>query len=223
MLDGALIGSDVAAPGVFHLGKAAGREILISARAVDAASNKVQSSYRSLSVGSLVRINFQPEDVAIPTGHLMDYRQGFKKHANGKSYGWSEADDFEEVALIPGSNAQRTDTSAHLGEETWEIAVQNGTYEVSVTIGAIGSAKNDQSLIIEGAIVDGSAQQDFIDATITVEVLDGRLSVRAAPECEQARICSLSLKPALIQHAIAKSHYNEIMRFGLGIICSVLW
>ena len=173
---------------------------MLTARATDGNGNTVASPYHRLRIGSTIRFNFQPKDETIPTSHLMDYRQGYGKQDNGKTYGWSEVDDFEEVSIDYATTDTRLATWANLGEETWEMALRNGIYDVELTLGPARKQSDDLSVIIEGAIIDGTptgrGKQTSYTTTTTIEVMDGRLSLRAAEDVEQARISSIAIKPS---------------------------
>ena len=91
-------------------------------------------------LAEIIKINFQPPDMAVPEGFLKDSGGLYSLHANGYSYGWSC--DLETLGDYRDRNSMGTvesslvipDRSQNCETENWKIAVPNGDYVV--TIGA---------------------------------------------------------------------------------------
>ena len=91
-------------------------------------------------LADIIKINFQPPDMAVPDGFLKDSGGLYGLHTNGYSYGWSC--DLEALGDYRDRNSMGTvesslvipDRSQNCDTEDWKIAVPNGDYVV--TIGA---------------------------------------------------------------------------------------
>ena len=158
-------------------------------------------------------INFQTETAPVPEGHLRDFGQGYGERAGadqgtGLSYGWVEQNNQGQPTNLVGngrdrnSNSdQRLDTLMHMqlppssqgGVEkfgAWEMAVPDGSYEVTVAVGDPnnGTAAESHTINVEGvnavdgfpksAAANGSADRHKT-ATVTASVTDGKLTVDA--------------------------------------------
>lgn len=158
------------------------------------------------AAGFSVKINFQPQSTVIPAGYLRDSGEGYAVRTGANQgggtlqYGW----------VVPGSSTplnitnqtrergrnlldQRLDTLIHMqasgAQGVWEIAVANGTYDVTVAVGdAQTSTSNDQhSIRIEGVnvvnwfVAMGNSGTFTRHATIaaSVSVSDGKLTIDA--------------------------------------------
>jgi len=139
-----------------------------------------------------VKINFQNSTSEGFPGYLPDNGLAFADRGNGFSYGWNKDNSANarnrnqtDKALAPD---ERYDTFNHMqkpgGPWIWEIAVPNGTYEVSI----VGGESNnfDQTIRIKAEdvlVVNGvpcTTTERFRDGKAKVKVEDGRLSVSAS-------------------------------------------
>lgn len=138
--------------------------------------------------GSDLKINFQLAGAAVPVGYLPDVGQVFGDRGNGFQYGWSS--NHTDVSRDRNANPdQRLDTviQFHQGQ-TWEIALPNGIYQVTVAIGDAGFSTT-QSLYAEGAAwweSEATAANDFRLQTQIVHVRDGRLTLDQGTAGEKA-------------------------------------
>src|SRR5688572_30804688 len=104
---------------------------------------------RLLLAGDTYLINFQPETAPVPTRYAVDFGALFGPRSNSWSYGWSTnhtllARDRELEA------DQRLDTLIHFHQgASWELALPNGLYEVTASIGDPQHSSN-HTLIVEG-------------------------------------------------------------------------
>ncbi len=90
---------------------------------------------RLLLAGDTWLVNFQPVEAPIPTRYLADTGLVFGARGGGLSYGWSSShtDVSRDRNIHPD---QRLDTLIHFHQgQTWEFALPNGLYEVTVSIG----------------------------------------------------------------------------------------
>jgi hypothetical protein len=138
--------------------------------------------------GSQVDINYQTAAAAVPAGYLVDSGQTFANRGNGYSYGWSA--NHTDVVRDREINAdQRLDTLSqfHAGQ-TWEIALPNGVYAVTMSIGDPGFSST-HTLNVEGVSFWNSellAANEFRQRTMLVTVADGRLTLDPGSAAEKA-------------------------------------
>lgn len=142
-----------------------------------------------------VRVDFAPPGTDVPEGYVLDDGTVFAEREGGLRYGW-DADvsaDMRRRGLVEDT---RYDTFAHLsksGDRTWEIEVPEGTYEVRLALGDPEHTDQVNSLDVEGVVV-ADAEQDHFDApSVTVEVTDGRLTIRPAATAANAKLSFLQL------------------------------
>ena len=137
-----------------------------------------------------IQINFQPGGIEPPEGYLADTGAVFNDRGNGYSYGW-EWDNSDNARIRSTEDDLTYKTLNHLQKEstdqTWEIALENGTYKVSLVSGdplyfdSYHSIKVENKNILQGQPTAGNP---FISATDTVAVTDGRLTL--APDSNSA-------------------------------------
>lgn len=165
--------------------------------------------------GEAIRVNFQSESAPVPTGHVRDFGQAYGPRSladqGGLTYGWINA-----TTLAPESRTtngrdrdlnsdQRLDTLMHMQYQqvgapnctanncstgTWEMALGEGTYQVTVALGDAASNADPEAhqvrvegvpLLAEPLVPNGPAGSAGHHATGTqvVEVTDGELTVDA--------------------------------------------
>lgn len=134
---------------------------------------------RCLMAGDTYLINFQLADRPVPNRYSPDTGEIFGPRAGGLSYGWSS--DHTDVSRDREQLAdQRFDTLIHFHQgQTWELALANGRYDVTV---AIGDAVNpsDHTLNVEGVNFWNGlplAGGEFRTMTRQIDVSDGRLTL----------------------------------------------
>jgi hypothetical protein len=126
-----------------------------------------------------VKISFRPAAEAPPPGYLVDDGSPYGPRRGGHSYGWSA--DHRDVVRKRGMNKDaKLDTLCHFhAGARWEIAVPNGTYDVTVCIGD-AQHPSKHTLNVEGnnfwKTIDLAAGK-FLTSTKTVGVRDGRLTL----------------------------------------------
>lgn len=150
---------------------------------------------------TVIRVNFQSPEAPVPEGFLADFGEPYGPRTGpgqgrGLTYGWVHEGTTEPVNVIGQGRDrdviedQRVDTLIHmegwdpaLGKTVpaaWEIAVPNGRYAVSVSVG--DQTRNSTNTInVEGltAIKDfrGTPTEDHQENTVDVTVADGRLTI----------------------------------------------
>ncbi|MEO6095342.1 MAG: Ig-like domain-containing protein [Fibrobacteria bacterium] len=145
-----------------------------------------------------LKINFQDSPPTPPAGYLKDYGQGYglRTSANqgtGLSYGWVAPGTATPATLTALGRSRTTPsdrrlaTFMHMQQSpagSWEIAVPNGYYTVTVSMGDATTLDSRHRLAIEGqpAITDfvPTTVNRFFTAAQVVQVADGRLTLNAA-------------------------------------------
>jgi len=187
------LGEDTTAPYSLAWNSPAAGNYVLTAKATDNSGLSTTSAPIALSVVTTVSasINFQAPTTAVPSGYLADSGNLFADRGNGLSYGWN-VNHTDETRDRGGSTDPRLASliQMHSGG-TWEIAVPNGAYNVTVSVGDGGFASS-YTLNVEGVNYwtnQSLAAAQFASLTKTVMVSDGRLTINqgAAPE-ESTRI-----------------------------------
>ena len=156
----------------------------------------------------IIAINFQDGAAPKAQGYLVDNFQGFGDRGNGQSYGWvteASATDADGTTATPidGSaypaiaiNERNTagldarlqgyahfDLGSYPARTAWELALEDGWYEVTVSVGDTGGP-NDSSnrLFVEGDLVTSWVPTDDFKSqlvTTVAQVTDGYLTLSA--------------------------------------------
>ena len=148
----------------------------------------------TVPVSQSVNINFQTIAASVPAGYTAD--TGLPYDATRK-FGWIDPETKQPVNLQANmrlrsgigdarqlSLVQMQATTNGQVPGTWEYAVANGQYLVTVSAGDVGYYDSNNQINIEGlpAIADFShtATVKYRTATATVSVTDGKLTVDAS-------------------------------------------
>jgi hypothetical protein len=141
------------------------------------------------------RISFCPAKSMPPEGHLADNGQAFGLRDNGLIYGWNV--DNSEFVRDRGESKYKKDKPAKTQDRRydflaymdsdkmkspvfWEMAAPNGSYSVRVVAGDSTRYDSIFGISVEGVTaIDGipDAQRRWLEATVRVNVVDGRLTV----------------------------------------------
>jgi hypothetical protein len=148
------------------------------------------------------QFNFQPSDVAAPSGFTVDSGLAF---SSTRGFGWVRQDSLSSSTHVPldiSSNTRkrnavadpRLDSIIHMqfpagkpgGNPTpaaWEAVVPNGSYDVQVGVGDPGYYDSKHTIHIEGQVAISnfvpSTSVPFKTITKTVNVADGLLTIDA--------------------------------------------
>lgn len=142
---------------------------------------------------STVKVNFQTTHSQTPDGFIADTGDVYGKRENGFTYGWSRDNtaNARDYSLIEPDLKRATLTQIGAGY-IWEIAVPNGTYEVTVSIGDIQYPDQikgkllltaEDVVLFENEQVSGVWQhvkppgQTYVSNTVVAEVTDGKLTL----------------------------------------------
>lgn len=145
--------------------------------------------------GAPINISFQPASFPLQSGFKGDFGQVFGARGNGYSYGWNVDHTGRTFAYspLPGYEsiwgAQWSLIKMIPGSSTsWEIALPNGSYDVSILAAGYQCQGQLQQIAAEGVlVVNGTAGWDYdtyVGGTQTVTVNDGRLTVTNGPTAE---------------------------------------
>ncbi len=148
------------------------------------------------------RINFQLGSAVVPAGYLEDDGSAYAAR-NGLTYGWN-ADNTAAARERnnPASPDKRYDTTILMqkaGNKRWEMAVPDGTYQVHLVAGDANYFDSTYDITAEGhTILSGvpSTSNRWIEATVSVTVSDGRLTIDNGPTGVNNRICFVDITAA---------------------------
>ena len=150
-----------------------------------------------------LNVNFQPSSAAVPGGYVADTGATYGSRGNGFTYGWDQSvSTFTRDRNSSAAADQRYDTLVHtplFGTRTWELAVPNGSYNVRIVAGDPSYTDSTIRLAAEGVVVaDGalSSSRHFIDATKTINVSDGKLTISNASGAVNNKICFIEVTAA---------------------------
>lgn len=158
-------------------------------------------SMTSAQFGGTLQINFQPAAAPVPFGYTADTGNPYGARANGLTYGWVAVGGGAPVNMTAETRdrnragiPQQLDTIIHMQRFTtvgtptygwWEIAVPEGNYYVTVSVGDGPSNPNgyDSTHVVQAEGVTlisgfvGNAGQEYAQGSGLVAVSDGRLTI----------------------------------------------
>jgi hypothetical protein len=153
--------------------------------------------FSQVSTGFSAKVNFQPASAPVPAGYVADGGLVYANRGNGYTYGWN-ADNTAAARdrNAPNSPDQRYDTLNHLQKSpnsnaVWEIAVANGTYRVRVVAGDASHFDSVFKMNVEGVLAlnaTPTSSTPWVEATVTVTVTDGRLTIGNASGASNNKI-----------------------------------
>jgi len=150
-------------------------------------------SFTTAAAGETIKINFQPSASAVPTGYEVDSGATYGSRGNGLSYGWDTTNG--ETRDRGADSDQRYDTLNHVNAYTWEIGLDNGTYDIWLVCGDPAYADSTNTLDIEGTTVTDPDGQDYFDEyNIQVSVNDGKLTIASATGA-YPKLCFIEITP----------------------------
>jgi len=206
--DGAIkVGEDTTAPYTFsYSGITEGTHTLF-ARAYDGVNNSADSAPATINVTELpglvrAKINFQTAADAVPAGYLADSGLPYAARGNGLTYGWSR-DNTADARDRDANADQRYDTLVHMQKDhgggdvtsAWSIALPNSTYSVHVVAGDTSNTDSIHAVTANGVTLTTGlpAGQNFYEATATVAVTNGLLTIAPAVGAANAKLCYVDI------------------------------
>ncbi len=147
-----------------------------------------------------MRINFQPASAPRPSGWSVDSGAVYADRG-GLTYGWNALNDSTRDRNDTRSADQVRDTLIHLQKPAnpnaqWEIAVANGTYQVTLVAGDAAFTDSRYAFDIEGSLAldaTTTSSERWVEASVTRTVSDGRLTVRNAGNARNNKLCSIEI------------------------------
>ncbi|MGD1920983.1 MAG: hypothetical protein ACFCAD_20160, partial [Pleurocapsa sp.] len=155
----------------------------------------------------IVKVNFSPEDSAVPNEFITDSGAGY---SSDRGYGWVSQSSLNSGNPTPidiSSNTRDRDSNSGFAADTlihlqypedlvspiaeisvktpsaWEHDIANGSYFVTVGVGDSDFTDSSHTINIEGesAISDFVPTEDllFTETTALVEVTDGKITIDA--------------------------------------------
>jgi hypothetical protein len=146
-----------------------------------------------------VKINFQPEEYAIPVGYFADYGGSFSARWNGLSYGWIAGQNlnFGLNSGEPGAWKTYRHFENAGNTNSWEIELPRGIYRIRLGLGGTvirgWAVETELKINVEGILVEDDDGVDLVDEHVleSVPVLDGQLTLTSV---EQSRICFIEIE-----------------------------
>jgi outer membrane protein assembly factor BamB len=150
-------------------------------------------------VATAMCVNFQPPG-AVPEGCVGDFGEPFGERPNGYAYGWSSPMKDAVRDRRRGPDRKLATQVFFMPGVKWSIAVENGTYTVTVSVGDAAYAMPDGTIYVNGVeLCKGISlgQESFKSFTKDVTVTDGRLTMwshqKAAP-ADRTRVNFIEFK-----------------------------
>jgi hypothetical protein len=135
------------------------------------------------------RFNFAPAGSAAIDGFVADVGRSFSAESG---HGWRES-------IVKNSRRRRALPEGHRDtflftrdSASWECAVENGRWTVTVCVGDAAYRQDGQRVSIEGvSAVDNvtTAAGSFLESTVMVEINDGRLTMDLGPQSPGQNTC----------------------------------
>jgi len=155
---------------------------------------RIETESGTESVSSFnIAINFQPDMAEIPLGYQKDSGGEFNTTAG---FGWTQPPASlgtrdRDNAVSPD---QAYDTLIHVQPEAvWELAVENGTYRITICMGDPSYPIGTPLVRAEGVtVISGqtlSTSNPWIEKSADIQVLDGHLSITFSGSTDPARLC----------------------------------
>jgi glucose/arabinose dehydrogenase len=156
------------------------------------------ATYRQAAFSAMV--NFQLGSAVVPTGYVEDDGAVFGARGGGLRYGW-DADNQAAARERnnPTSPDKRYDTTILMQKSAnrrWDIEVPNGTYQVKLVAGDANHNDSVFRITAEGALfLSGTptASNRWIEATGTVRVTDGRLTLDNGTGARNNKVCFVEI------------------------------
>jgi N-acetylneuraminic acid mutarotase len=139
-------------------------------------------------------IQFAPAKLTPVDGYVIDAGAVFGQRTGEMSYGWSRKGMAKGITRRDSglSPDARYDAFAMVKRgATWELSLPNGTYDVHVVAGDAKAKRGSYGIDIEGVSAlraETTSEQRWAEATATVTVADGMLTLAAPAEFKKNKI-----------------------------------
>jgi N-acetylneuraminic acid mutarotase len=163
---------------------------------------KIESLEMRQLLAFSAHINFQPGGSSVPGGYVVDSGKTYAGRS-GLTYGW-DADNSANTRDRNASSSpdQRYDThilTQRNGNRKWEIRVPNGTYTVRLVAGDPAYTDSVFRFNAEGTLAlsgTPTSSNRWVEATKTVTVRDGRLTITNASGASNNKLCFVDISSA---------------------------
>ncbi len=171
------------------------------------AEHLTQATDITLNFTQVIKINFQPDDFAVPEGYIKDSGKPYSE-AHGFGFGWVREDSLDKEIATPldirknARDRKQAGIDPHLNTllhmqypqnsssskgvkvaAAWQCTIPNGTYNVTVSVGDATASDSVHQINIQGQPVISSFQatetKKFFSITRLVTVSDGKLTIDA--------------------------------------------
>ena len=162
----------------------------LTARVTDDSAATTTSSAVIVAVGAVfsASVNFQVAGRTAPVGYFADTGDVYASRGNGLTYGWNmDHTAYTRESLLIIDRRLATLCRFRSGG-IWEIAVPNGTYNVTVAIGD-GDQPSVHTINAEETAfwnAKSLAAGQFMNRTLVVTVSDGRLTINQDSAAHEA-------------------------------------
>ncbi len=184
------LGETMSPPFSFAWSNPAAGTYALTAKATDNSGATTTSSAVTVIIGAAfaANINFQPAEGSPAVGYFSDTGETYGARGNGLTYGWNFS-HTGDMRNRRDSNDRRLATLCQMRSGgIWQIAVPNGTYEVTVGIGD-GSYPSTYTANVEGVNYwTGQSLNagQFVNQTHAVIVTDGQLTIDPGNAADEA-------------------------------------
>jgi len=153
----------------------------LTAKATDNSGAVATSSVVSVAVSATfsARINFQGTGMTAPAGYFADPGKVYAARGNGLTYGWNVSHTEYTRESANGMDRRFATLCRFRSGGVWEIALPNGTYDVTVAVGD-ADEPSAYTINVEGTVfwnAQNLAAGQFMNQTHAVAVSDGRLTI----------------------------------------------
>jgi hypothetical protein len=178
-------GGTIDASGTFTAGNtAAGGKVVATATGTSISDTATAEVVEGIYFDA--KVNFQTATVGAPDGYLPDGGLVYGDRGNGYTYGWN-ANNVENARQRSGESDHLWATFTHMQREgsfSWEMAVPNGAYMVTIGSGDPDYEEGHRILGEDVVVLEGStteANHRVIDSAL-VTVGDGKLTISNATD-----------------------------------------
>lgn len=179
-------GGTITNSGLYTAGNTYGTFEVIASSGSASASAEVEVAD---GIYELIQVNFQTDAFSVVRGYIADWGQVYGPQDNGYTYGW-DSDNTDNTRFRP-ADTPRNSTFNHMQKDgknrtdhSWEIALENGSYKVTVGSGDAEYFDERQIIQVEGiTVLDATTSEanPFISGSAEISVSDGKLTVHNDP------------------------------------------
>lgn len=127
---------------------------------------------------SILKVRYQPAEIPVQDGEIADFGAMYSSHSN-YSYGWNMDHTDATVSSNTYDNSGFNTLTRIHPDGKWEIELDNGTYEIAVTVGDNVYDSNNSLTVENIKVMEGLSLEAGQHRTVKkkVAVADGRLTL----------------------------------------------